>query len=398
MTTKNIKTAIFGALIVALILPFSGMGTATAQSVSEDQIDLSKVKTELKAPRMLTEGDISVLAPKYMALEQTRNSLVDSSQKLTAADKVLLTNTEEQMTSILERVVEHKQASRIALEMPAIDKKRMELAVEEIIQSDIPFSHVGVNPHTKTVMVGIVGDNSLASYETQINAITSIDVPLTIYKGEYAKDETCTSQTGVVCDPVVAGIQIEWANGLCTLSLEVKEGWWSWANVGWLTAGHCYPVGANGVDQPSGNNDIADVTNRDFVHNGDCDCEFMDKTTTRTSGSQMWLSSNTYKSVTSKGDPAVNDWVLTSLSSTGGTDWGQVWLTEQSITNQDGITTTGMTLVTGVTSQGGDSGAPYMQLFGNQYHGIHKTSGTSGGTAYTAFTPWSNINPSLGVW
>jgi hypothetical protein len=395
--TKTTKTILFASLIAAMILPFSGMNNAQAEVDTvdkDDVIDSSLIKQTLTEPKMLTETDIEKLAPKYLELEKTRNSLVDSSKELTAADKVLLADTEKQMTSILERVAEHEKASKIALEMPAIDQKRMELAVEEIIQSDLPFSHVGVDPHTKTVIVGLVGDESLTSYEKQINAITTLDVPITVYKGEYASLDACTNQKNVICNPVVAGIQIEWANGLCTQSLEVRDGWWPWADKGWLTAGHCFPLGAIGIDQPAGNHNIADVTIKDYVNFGDCDCEFMEKTTARSSGSLVWLSSNNYKAITSKGDAPVNAWVLASLSMSGGFDLGQVWLTQQTITFTNGMTITGMTLVTGVNSIGGDSGSPYTQVFGSKYHGIH--SGSS--PTFTVFTPWSNISPSLGVY
>lgn len=398
MMKNNIKTIFFGALIVALILPFSGMQTATAQ-VSEDRIDQSKIQTEIVAPKMLTKDEVSILAPKYLELENKRNSLVDTKTELSTAQQTELTNVESQMAEILEKVKEHKAAAKIHNFIPEMDRLKMEIAVQEILESDIPFVQLGVSTQYKSVRVGIQGPETLDVYEKQIRSILSVDVPLSLYKGEPAKTATCTSQQGVVCDPVVAGIQVEWANGLCTLSLEVAEGWWPGANIGWLTAGHCFPVGASGVDQPAGNNDIADVTNQDYVTGGNCDCEFMDKTTARSSGSQVWLSSNTYKSITGKSDAAVSDWIMVSWSKTTGIDWGQVSEVNQIITDDNGKTIHGVTYVTGMPAPiKGDSGAPIAELFGNDYHGVLNGEVFNQSTPTTYYSPWSNVQSSLGVY
>ena len=411
MTKNNIKTVIFGALIVAMILPFSGMPSATAERATEmiteeKYLSMQEKGLELKTtialnetPKMLSEQDISILAPQYLELESKRNTIVDSKTTFSTTEQKTLSDVESQMTSILKRVQEHKESAKIKNHIPEKDKLKMELAVQEILESDIPFVQLGVSTQFKAVRVGIQGPETLATYETQIRELLSVDVPLSLYEGVPAKTATCTNQQGVVCDPVVGGIQIEWANDECTLSLFVKEGWWSWANEGWLTAGHCYPVGAVGVDQPSGNNDIGDVTNRDYTNNGDCDCEFIDKTTSRSTPSQIWLSSNTYKTITGKSDAVVDDWIIVSWSMTTGIDWGQVSEVNQIITDDNGKIINGVTYITGMPAPiGGDSGSPIADLFGGDYHGVLNGEVLNQSTPTTYYSPWSNVQSSLGVY
>lgn len=412
MITNNFKIVLFGALIVAMILPFSGMQTATAAApnkiTEEEYLSMKSQGLELPEPsveskistaKMMTKDEVSILAPKYLELESKRNSIVDSKAELSTAQLTELANVESEMSVILKRVAEHKEAAKMKNYIPEKDRLKMELAVQEILESQIPFVQLGVSTQFKAVRVGIQGPESLDTYEKQIREILSVDVPLSLYKGVPAKTATCTSQVGVVCDPVVAGIEVEWANILCTLSLEVAEGWWPWANIGWLTAGHCYPLGASGVDQPAGNNDIADVTNQDYVHNGDCDCEFMDKTTSRSSGSKVWLSSNTYKTITGKSDAAVDDWIIVSWSATGGTDTGQVSEVNQIITDDNGKTIHGVTYITGMPAPIiGDSGAPIAELFGGDYHGVLNGEVFNQPTPTTYYSPWSNVQSSLGVY
>jgi len=389
----------FAMLATTLLVPFGGMTNALADNA--DIISEQIVSESKKQPKMLTPTERDTIIPKFLELEKRHYDLT-SKDNLSSSELVTKQNLEDEMTVILERMHEHKQASLIATHIPEKQKLQMEYVVQEIIDSSIPWTMVGVDVNTKSVRVEIKSDaESLDSYKTQIQEFASFDVPITVLSGDYIKDTTCTAQTGVVCDPVVAGIEAEWGNLLCTLALEVKDGWWSWADPGWLTAGHCFPLGSVGVDQPAGNNDIGDVAKQDFVHNGDCDCEWIEKTTTRSSGSKVWLSSNTYRDITSKGDASVNDVVLVSWATTSGTDTGTVVLTEQTVQNQDGVITTGMTIVNGMNSQNGDSGAPIIQSTGTQFHGILKgDAGTDPNTGEPriAFSPWSNIQPSLSVY
>ncbi len=370
MTTKNIKTLVFASLI-AITLAF---GSVTANVEAEE----TKV-----APRLLTPQDVEKLAPQYLKLEQELQVMTSAEGIASQAE---IDSVANQLNTIHERVAEHKEAAKIANHIPEKQKLKMDLAVAEITESSIPWAMVGVDTKTKSVNVVIVGEKSLTDYKIDIENLISVDVPITVSYGEYVEDLSCTTQTSD-CDPIVGGIQIN-SGGNCTLSLEVYTGPWYWKNWGFLTAGHCYAINDD-VDQPNGGGEIGTVTGRDFVHLGDCDCEFIDKTTGTTSQSKIWLSSNTYKAVTSKGDAAVDDWVLTSLSKTTGIDWGQVTLVEQNVQNQDLVITTGMTIFNGISATHGDSGAPMMELFGNQYHGILKNA--------VAFSPWSNIVPSLGV-
>lgn len=368
MTTKNVKVVLFASLIVALILPFSVMDISAESKV---------------APRLLTPQDVEKLAPEYLKLEQDLQAMTS---KTKVASQAEIESVANKLLAIHERVAEHKEAAKIANHIPEKQKLKMEIAVVEITESDLPWTMVGIDTKTKTVRVAISGDESIGYYQKQVKDIISTNVPITIVYGEYLEDLSCTTQTSD-CDPIVGGIQINDGNN-CTLSLEVYTGPWYWPNWGFLTAGHCYAIN-DLIDQPSGGGEIGKVTVRDFVHNGDCDCEFIDKTTSTNSDSKIWISSNTYKSVTSKGDASVDDYVLTSLSKTGGTDWGQVTYVEQSRQNTSGVVTTGLTIMSGISATSGDSGAPVMELFGNQYHGILKGA--------TAFSPWSNIAPSLGV-
>jgi len=366
MTTKTIKTILFASLIAAMILPFSGMDFAEAeQEVDKKQRinDVSQKVKEAKIAHNIEKDNVIKIYKEYFSIKNSDKDV----------DKVRAKELKAQL-----KVLDEKGIKEYKIDKESHDKL---LNAQKIIEaSNLPFVSVGVDTKLKSVFIDF--DTSLQSKSEKIkDQIESlID---TQYSVEFttSTDHACTSQSAY-CNPVIGGLKII-TSTYCTLGFPVEK---TDGTDGYITAGHCY-VGKSVQTAKQGGYTIG--TSTEEYNSGDCDCSFITKSTGRASAEEVFSGYNTSVSLPNKVNPTVGKWVVLTGAATvplHGFQIGQV--------NAVGVTYNGITdtaRVIGASAQGGDSGAPYYNLYDDEFFGIHK----GGNTTYTYMIQWDNIADKL---
>lgn len=381
MTSKNFKTALFAAAIVALIVPIALQNNAHSASDALSEVKLKQ--------QMLNEQ-----TTKYFDLvDQNQNlrkqaddqpnpiskSLIESKIK---DNEVEINKTKQTMSEIRQNI-----QSYFTMSPAKVTKYREGQQILE--KSDIPWYQLQVNELTQKLTINMLPEHQNKGFEKKISQLIGPDIDFEIkYAEDDYQDWTCTNQQTADCDPLVGGIRINKDLGIgCTLSLPVKQGT-AW---GFLTAAHCYLVGQNIYQPTSAYGKIGEVQTGDRVFGGSCDCVFITKTGSETALKSVWLASNTYTSIVST--PTLSSGNSAMMQGqVSGADWGTV--TATGATRTIGTTTfTNLVIFSGLVGAVGDSGAPLIEPVGGAYYGLLK----GGDSTEQLVIPWSSMVTNLSV-
>ncbi|MGI0057695.1 MAG: hypothetical protein ACREAK_10045 [Nitrosarchaeum sp.] len=267
----------------------------------------------------------------------------------------------------------------------------------------VPWNGLGIDYRQKALSVQFEDEKTAEESRPLIKKLVGEDIPIVIAVGQNSWNAGCSSRT-VDCSQLIGGLQIDddtsGSTIECTLGFPVKQVISGTTKYGHITAGHCYALSTS-VRQPYGSTStiIGTVITRDFVNNGDCDCEFIEQSSLDARPDQVYEASNSVYSITSKGTVGVGSYAVVSGAYSNYIDWGIVEGINYSFT-ASGITITGMTRVSSWTADNGDSGAPVFdptstikKLYGT--HSGNILSGTYAGQR--VFTPWAAIASNLSV-
>lgn len=348
MTTKNTKIMLTIAVMAVLFIPITALAANDNPSIGK-----TVIKTEIqgKVPDQTLE--------KLQQLDEMRNNVASDEDR-------------NQIQNQMDALIQEAQTKQ-----PVIDAKRVaeyDLKVEQltnaianeekISQSTIiPYTTLGFDPYQNALAIGIQQDyataDKLEKYAQKIRSIVGNDVDIVVYNGgDYWQLGTCTTRTSN-CDPVEAGIQIQFQNtALCTEGFKATYN----GKNGFVTAGHCAngQTGTN-VGQAITSRTIGTVEKETYdlgSQTEDCDCAFIASTVTV--ASEVFGISSTYYPH-STGTAVSSDYVKLSGKNSGITT-GTVSLTNQNITVTDGTKLTGVTIAS-YSSTYGDSGGPVMDAF-----------------------------------
>lgn len=394
MTLKNnTKTILFASLIVAMILPFSGMISATAEETGK-AIQIQKPETT--QAEIDEYNTVLTLVTEMQDLKQNNSDLKiaienNGETSLSNDDKQRFEQINKRLQEITAEIGTINAESR-KLYASTPEVKNQILNAKQIIRdSDIPYHGLGTDFKVGALMIGFKSQEVADQHIPTINRI--IDVPYYLEIGlpddEFGGCATITSN----CDPLIGGIKIAtqksssaWTD--CSYSIPAVRNVWWWTEDGFVTAAHCFN-GVNGNDskQPdTSSSKIGEVTK--IVWSGECDCAFSKKTGSESTTFGVF-SSNTF---TSKSDPLNGDWVyMTGYKS--GTKLGKVIDPNYDTTTSPSIQNTKKI---NVAMDNGDSGGPAHDLTtGNVYHGLISSFNSNGG--YTAVVPWSHIDNGLNL-
>lgn len=364
--TKIIKIILFTGLIVAMILPFSGMNFAEADQGADKKQRLKDATEKVKKDKVAFYKEKDRVAKIYKEYFSVKDSLDDTDKKRTKDLKAQLKVIDEK--SINEYKIDEKSFKPLADAQKAIEA------------SDLAFVAVD----TKLRLVSIGFDISLESQSGQIKDTieTLIDVDYSV-EFDTNVDDSCTSQTAY-CNPIIGGLQIDMTQGFCTLGFPVMQG----TTAGYITAGHCF-VGYSDQSPNQGGYKIGDVTQSQ--NSGSCDCAFIDKSTDRGSTDAVFSGYNNSVSLSTKKDPTVGKWVVLTGATTVPESGFQVGMVNAVGVTYSGISDTAR--VIGMTAAYGDSGAPYYNLYASEFFGTHK----GGNSTYEYMIQWENIANTLSV-
>jgi hypothetical protein len=271
----------------------------------------------------------------------------------------------------------------------------------------IPWIGLGIDYRQKALSIQFEDGKTAEESTPLVKKLVGENTPILISVGGFASwNSAGCSARNVDCSYLIGGLQIDDdTSGTtieCTLGFPVTQVISGVTKYGHITAGHCYALNT-AVRQPFGDSSktIGTVITRDFVNNGDCDCEFIHQSSLDARPNEVYAGSSSVYSITSKGNVAnVGDYVAVSGAYSNYIDWGIVEGFNQSVTGQDGITITGLTRVSSWTATNGDSGAPVFDPTSGiqKLYGTHSATITSGTYAgQRVYTPWSAIASNLFV-
>lgn len=339
---KSTKTILFASLLVAMILPFSGMDFAEAEKADNKGQD--KIKNQGSAnsiPLDKSEKDL-----KKWFVDQT-----DPIKKQLAKDK---------KTILVDALIEEEKLVGKAARI-----------------NSIPIIGVGYDYVDNSLEISIdsskFNEKNIAKYIKKIRSIVGDEIDITISPAELAETTACGSRTDV-CTPLKGGVQYG-PSGCSTGFAATYQG-----DSGFLTAGHCDDGDAgDDAKQPRYGSVIGTIEKETFWSNTRCDCGFIsvtgsmddgifDLSDPNTTGSPFNGMSVTMSGVASdvKSGSVTDDDYDVYYSADG------VWFREAVKTNYG--------------SSDGDSGAPVVS--GSSLVGIH--SGKSG-SSISYFTNVNNV-------
>jgi len=374
MTKNNIKIVLFASLIVAMILPFSGMMMADA-TTHENAND--KIPTHLQP-----------YVSKILDLVNERNGVNESANKLVIDQKIQ--EIERQMGEIeRERINSFKDTTAL---------NKVESKIRDI--DGIPNVNFLRDGNSMSVLLPAEHENQgwneriRGTYMSTIsNTITNsqLDIEILYFTTEYV-DYGCNA-TDDNCDPLQGGIRIENTSGVgCTLGLPVKQG----STTGYLTAGHCFSKGD--VYQPEKHwwKDwkIGSLSSGNIIDDADCDCAFVSDTNSRTNDSKVWINSGFSVSITDTDTPTLNKYLFIAGEGSG------YWAEKVAETNWTDSERNNIILL---ESKGignfGDSGSPVFDWSGHDIIGIYNgevTISKNGqpSKTYSVVTSWAKLSDS----
>lgn len=207
MTTKNIKIVLFGALMVAMILPFSGMNFATAQKTpNENAIQIQKPeKTQqdindrervlvLHQESIQIKKDVKSL--REIAVNEGMDALsIDDQKKLDAAG--------QRLQDIIAELRDIDAESRKQYFMTPEDKAYLTENKQAMRDSGIPYGGLGTDKRVGALTISFETQEEADKWIPEIKS--TIDVPF--YVEILPSDEfaDCTN-TDSNCDPLMGGI------------------------------------------------------------------------------------------------------------------------------------------------------------------------------------------------
>lgn len=271
MTTKTIKTILFASLLVAMILPFSGMDFAEAES---NKIGKTEIKTEKKQNTVMNNA-----AEKLSKLQEKLDTSSNDKQKQNILDQ--MERVKEHAVNKLQKIDEKRQASYDKLTDKLTDN------ISDISKNGqdkriIPAIKIGYDSLEDALVVTIEPGHSseeMEQYATFVRSVVGEEADIVLVEGETWNSSSCNSRSSN-CNPIEGGVRMQVTDhGPCTVGFKATYN----GDSGFVTAGHCADGNTgDDVGQSSLSNVVGEVRKETFYQGSStyCDCAFVETTTT----------------------------------------------------------------------------------------------------------------------
>ncbi len=242
MYNKNLKTILFASLIAAMILPFSSMNFAEAETADKIGKDIVKQKASFEKTSEKANASKSDLKEKYDP---------DAEREVTVQQDILL-----------DVLMENYQGT------------------DKDAKNYFPWTSLGYDYDDNALEVTInpteFNEKDIKKYQKIIRSIVGNSIDVTISPMEEASFTSCSSRTN--CDDVESGVEIGMPGKTfpCSVGFAATYD----GDAGFITAGHCFAALAVGTDaeHPQNGSRIGDLVEElyspgTYVY---CDCAFVD--------------------------------------------------------------------------------------------------------------------------
>ncbi|HEY4680541.1 MAG TPA: hypothetical protein VIH04_04670 [Nitrosarchaeum sp.] len=376
MTTKYIKIALFASLIVAMILPLSGMNTVTAETQKVDSTQLFEEFLKLAKQTEIIQSQIDVLE------HEDRNSY--EIDVLNAK----LVRIQESMGDLQQQNIE---AVKISPEEMQSLENRADALLKKLTN---PNSKYYIDSTSTGYFINQIERNVHFTFEDKTpqfteNALTSIQKTGKIYNldntpftmGFVEKNShfiNCSSRV-LDCTYLMGGLAIKEGTETSSYGFSAKQ---TDNDLGFVTVAHgVNTLGASVKQYPSRIVGTVDIITSEAT--GQCDCAFV-KVPSVTTVNRVYTGPSLTNNITSyatTGNPSVGTWL--QMSGVG---------SEVKTGTYAGWHPTYQRMASYYTSVGGDSGAPVTTIGSDvKLYGMH----TSNDSTYSYATPYNTIKNSL---
>lgn len=288
MITKYIKTVLFASLIVALILPFSGINQVQADMPNNIRDKTNEIKSH-KQNLDVKVGLYKDHMEKFIALSEKIEDKKQNNQSIQSLEKQL--DDENKRWNVI--ADQHKAENTIPesqLEKMIEQQSRFE---EKLLQNDLQkyITTVGIDLHTKEIQIGL--DIETVNPENKDQIIETIDELMDknakwhIIYSKRVQFDSCTSEK--YCVPLLGGNTITIPTiGTCSNGFKATLG----GIFGFVTAGHCVD-NKIGTTVSDWNGDSLGIVHKEELYWGtDCDCGFVKASSSETDNKTLLSTSS----------------------------------------------------------------------------------------------------------
>ena len=204
MTTKNIKIVLFMSLIVAMVLPFSGMDFASGQTINKidkPQQSASDIAQYNRVVELVTER----IDLEAQGEEQKQKYQKDGIEGLTTAEIKKLEAITKRLGNIEAEIGTINNDSTQLYAMTQSEIQKFKTAQNLIDNSEIPTSGSSVDQRNGALMIGFKTQEEADKFIPDIENL--IDVPYYVEVNHFTVEDSCTNIDSD-CNPLMGGIQI----------------------------------------------------------------------------------------------------------------------------------------------------------------------------------------------
>lgn len=392
MTLKNSTAIMMAITLLVVIMPV----LAYAQTVPGEE-DPPWVPTRVTGNATLTEAEIN---QRVYEILSTVEELWSHNERLSGfpSDELARDAIARNDNTINDLLAELDEISPpiIVKEISPEEKERIDLARAALTESDLPILGHGIEPSTGMLRIKIDVNRAESDVEQKIREITG-NVPLKImYKENTATFQASCNPSTEYCDPLIGGSKGQNADpgSYCTISIAaVRNLFWGGTENGIVIPDHCNPSTTQ-YYQP--NNDESSYLVGSETRDGGwyCDCDFI-KSDSRTINTNKINTGSSDLVLNGKSDLGVNSWVK-MYGASSGTDYGKIVAVDQA--EQLGQHTFHhLYHIRYIDYTDGDSGAPIIGYFNNEYGGMNLGADTIDGIDYNFGHEWSFLKSKLGL-
>ena len=380
MTKNNLKVLLFASLIAMMILPFSSYNITEAITEDVDDDNQTHDKITIRTEKMQNEVMVAA-AERLMELELRLKQTEDNDIQQSIKDEMeqVISDARAKLPQ-----VDRSTQLKYMIEVDYLTSILLDKKIEESDKRVIPFTTIGYDSISNSLVIGIQPDyataGNMTEYAALLKEMVHDDVTIVLQPSDVWTSSACTSSNSI-CNPIQAGVKMHIEElGSCTVGFKATYDGAS----GFVTAGHCAD-GSTGDDvgQPTIANIIGSVLEESFDAGSSreyCDCAFIE-TTIDVAEKILGLSSSQYPDHTHS--VSDNDWVK-MYGGVSGTKIGYVEDWSGSVYLSSSDTTLKHVAIATYTSTNGDSGSPVIQAFNPDpgFAGINVASSNQGDSAF----------------